>query len=361
MSTQVAEQNTRADAVVYQQKRLLAKFDRVSHYVEGLAASMYLPGIGSTFNKPVRRLRSRRPGPARGRRPSRPLLVTLEAQATTLTLTGAIAKPRGDKLVYTPIFAYDLLFPYATRERAPKALPANNRVLARRANELLAALVNYGQLVAVNQHDALVPPTFPTVVRRANGRLVAEDFTPVLGMEVENPAVDIETITVSFTNPAAKLLARRGIEYPMGTTSDELDSLVVEFRAEFPGLEIDDKTATEAVLFGAETFDVDVPLSDAIYRYPSVVAAALQTRLAPRHRFEAAHADLLVAAQNLTQPLRLSRLSRIQLFVAEELELPADYTGTTMAPVDWRPAGSPQVLAPDVESVPAAPEQVYTA
>lgn len=340
-NTGVAQKVT---AVMAQQRRLLKRWESVSHYLAGICTGLYLPGIDQTFDNPVRRVSGRRP----------PLLV-LEGDG--LNLTGSISRPQNNRLVYTPIFSYDLTMPFTPRGGG-RALPANNLVLARRANELLAAIVAYGQSVANNTHDELPVFSFPRVVRDMDGKIVAEDYTPVLGFEADNPAVALETVYVKHQNPAPKILARHGIEFPMSLTPVELDDLVTEFRAEFNGADIDWAVAVDAILFQRPHCSFSVPLAEALVTAPDAVVASMRALLRDKYQWEASHTDLLSAAQNPAQRLRISRLSAMQTFPVESAqEMPEDYAGTVLAPVDWAPPppGSAGPFVLPVNTSPAAP------
>lgn len=342
----IAAEQSKVTAVIAHQRRLLKRWEVVSHYLAGICTGMYLPGIDQTFDNPVRRSSmSRRP----------PLLIL---EGDQLSFTGAISRPKNNKLVYAPIFSYDLTMPFTPRGGG-RALPANNLVLARRANELLAALVAYGQRVANNEHDELPVFSFPRVVRNTDGRIVAEDYTSVLGFEADNPAVGLETVYVKHQNPAPKILARHGIEFPMSLTPGELDDLVVEFRAAFNGADIEWSTAVTAILFSHPHCSFSVPLAEALVTAPDAVVAAMRARLRDKYQWEASYADLLAAAQNPAQQLRISRLSALQTFSVESAqEMPEDYAGTVLAPVDWSPPppGSSGPLAlPTANPAPLAP------
>lgn len=333
-------------AVIQQQRRLLKRFENVSHYIGGVCAGMFLPGIDQTFDSPVRRVVGRR-------RP--PLLIVEVTDNGALNFSGAISRLRNGKLVYSPIFSYDISMPYTPRGGG-RVLPANNLVLARRANDLLSALIERARLVAFNMHPALDVLRLPRVIRDGN-QIVAEDYSDVLGLEVKNPAANFETVVVRKQNPAAKILARHGIEYPLSMNSLELDDLVAEFCAEFPDCEIDWSSAVSALLFKHDQFEFALPLSDALEQAQGAVLAAMRDELPARYRWESSDSDLMAAARNPAGHLRISRLSAIQLFPVETAyELPGDYAGSVLAPVDWQPPapGGGAVFAP-ADDAPSAP------
>lgn len=311
-------------AVIAQQRRLLKRFEGVAHYLGGVCAGMYMPGIDHTFDNPVRRITGRRP-----------LLLTLESDG--LNFTGAISRQQNNKLVYTPIFSYDLTLPFTPRGGG-RVLPANNVVLARRANELLAHLIAYGQRVSFGVHENLPEFKFPAVIRNDRSFIAAEDYTRVLGFEYENPVTLLKDISVRRPSPSAKILARHGVEFPMSLGPVELDNLVTEFRAEMGGIEIDWAAAVDALLFKRDFVSFSLPLDEAIVVSPEAVVTAMRAQLPPKYQWEASFNDLLAAAKNPRQPLRISRLSAVQLSPIETLQdLPEDYAGTVLSPIDWAP------------------------
>lgn len=333
IETQVSD---RVGTIIAQQRRLLKRFDDVSHYLSGVTAGLYLPGIDQTFDNPIRSIGGNR----------RPPLLTLEVKDDSLTFSGAISRLRNDKMIYSVIFSYDVSLVYTPRGGG-KTLPANNIVLARRANELLAALAAYGRRASFGMHEELQPLRLPSVVREG-GRVVAEDYTSVLGFETENPAADIKTVNIRLPNPAAKILARRGVEYPLGVGPAELEDMVGEFRSEAPDFEIEWSTAVEALLFGRQYFDVSLPLAESTLYAPEAAVLAMRTQLPKKYQWEASFNDLLVAAKNPQNPLRISRLSALQLFPVETAQdLPEDYAGTVLTPNTWAPSSIRQAVMQD--------------
>lgn len=324
LETQVSE---KVSSIIAQQRRLLQRFDDVSHYLSGVTAGLYLPGIDQTFDNPVRSIGGHR----------RPPLLTLEVRDDSLTFSGAISRLRNDKLVYSVIFSYDVSMVYTPRGGG-KTLPANNTVLARRANELLAALTAYGRRASFGLHEELRPLQLPTVVRD-NGRVVAEDYSSVLGFEFENPAANIKSVDVRLPNPAEKILARRGVEYPLGVSQPELEDMVTEFKAAVPDFDVDWTTAVEAILFRRAYFNVNLPLAEATLYSPESVIATMRAALPKKYQWEASFNDLLMAAKNPQAPMRISRLSALQLFPVETAQdLPEDYAGTVLTPNNWAPS-----------------------
>lgn len=332
----------RVKAVMAQQRRLLKKFEVVSHYLGGICAGMYLPGIDCTFDNPVRALPGRRP-----------LLVTLEVDDNgSLSFSGAISRPRNGRLHYSVIFNYDLTLPY-TPKGLGHSLPANNVVLARRANELLARLVAYGRACAADEQQPLDALQFPTPLHNSAGTIHLEDYTPVLGLSVDNPAAAMRDALVKakFRNPAAKILARRGLDNADTVSQDVLDELMAEFRAEFPGLELSDYAVCDALASHdghvSPLVYLDLSLDAAVGAAPDAVVAAMRTTLPPKYQWAASYRDLLDAARNPQQPLVLRRLSAVQLFDAgSAVDLPDDYAGDVLC---RRDGARPSVLVPTIE------------
>lgn len=326
LDSQVSE---KVASIIAQQRRLLKRFDDVSHYLTGVSAGLYLPGIDQTFDNPVKPLGKLR----------RPPLLTLEVKDDSLTFTGAISRPRNGKLAYSVIFSYDISLVYSPRGGG-KTLPANNIVLARRANELLSAVVAYGRRVSFDMHEELQPIRFPTAIRE-DGRIVAEDYSCVLGFEADNPASRIDVVDVRLPNPAEKILARRGIDYPLGVDQPELEDMVVEFKAAVPDFDVEWSAAVEALLFRKPYFSVKLPRDEATLYAPEAVVLAMRAELPAKYRWEASFNDLLLAAKNPTNPLQISRLSAVQLFPTETAyDLPEDYSGTVLTPNNWAPSST---------------------
>lgn len=321
-----------SDAIA-KHNRLMHRFDDVSHYLDGVCAGLYLPGIDQTFDNPVRQIKGHR----------RPPLLTLEVKEHSLLFSGAISRLRNNKLVYSVIFSYDVSMPYTPRG-AGKSLPANNLVLARRANELLGALIGYGRRVSFGMHEDLQPLRLPTVIRD-NGNIVAEDYSPVLGFEADNPARTIETVDIRMPNPAEKILARRGIDYPLSANQVELEDMVVEFKSMLPDFDIDWRTAVDALLFRRPFVSISLPREEAVLYSPEAVIADMRAAMNQKYRWEASFNDLLTAAKNPNDPLRVSRLSSVQLFPVETAqELPEDYGGTILTPNNWAPSSIRQAV-----------------
>lgn len=331
MTIAVHQRDTHAQvhASCSQQQRLLRRLESVVHYLGGVVAGMWLPGIDSTFDSPVRRIGGRRP-----------VFLTLEVcDNGSLNFTGAISRFRSNKLVFSPIFAYDVSMPF-TRRGGGRVLPANNLILARRANDLLAALISYGRDMSYGVHAALSFPAFPKVICDSSGTLF-EDYSPVLGLALPNPAAELAQVPVSRPNPAAKILAQHGLATIDGCTAEQFLQVVTEFRAQFPEFDVETKDIVTALKAPDCGFYFSVPFETALAHAPQDTVNAMRLALSPRYRADAGYTDLLLAAKNPKDRLYISRLSAIQIFTVDDAQdLPEDYSGTVLAPVNWVPPES---------------------
>ena len=287
-------------SVCAQQLRLLKRLESVQHYLGGIVAGLWLPGIDSTFDDPKKKVTGRRP-----------VFLTLEvADNGSLNFTGAISRLRDDQLVFSPIFSYDVALVYAPRGGG-KTLPANNLVLARRANELLSALVAFGRDVSFGTHRELSPAVFPDIVCDANGTIF-EDYTPVLGLRVDNPAKAVQTVKLQRYNPASKILARHGREDAKDCPQPQFDQIVAEFRSEFPEVTLELPEILAALSDpSASFFTFTVPFEVALATDPQAAVAAMRAVLPPRYAADAGYHDLLLAAKNTAVELKISRLSAL--------------------------------------------------
>lgn len=323
MSTVV---KTRAvGTLINDHRKLLRRFNRVSHYVSGVCAGLYLPGVHQTFDRSVRKIVGKRP-----------VLVTLEAAPTGLSFVGAISRLRAGKLHWQGIFNYDLSIPMTPRGGG-RVLSAKNLVIARRGLELLSAMTDFAYSVADNTAQDLEPIRFPTILRRA-GKIVGEDYAPVLGFEVPNPAKDLEMVSARRYNVADKVLARRGLEKLEDIGEEMWPVVMAEFRAEYPEFSISAEIVLDALKSKPNFVSIPIPADEAMSVDPDAVVQATRDKLPGRFRFEASHKDLLLAAANPNKPLRVSRLSALQLFPVETAQdLPDGYTGSVLSTVKMLP------------------------
>lgn len=332
-----AKTRNQVATLIAKHKKLLRQYNRVHYYVTGICAGLYLPGVNQTFDTPVRKITGKRP-----------VFVTLEASTNGLMLTGAISRLRAGKMCWQTIFDYDLTIPMTPRGGG-RVLSAKNIVIANRGLELLSALIDYAHSVARNEAADLQPVVFPEIVSRG-GKIVAEDYSPVLGLPVLNPASSIETVTVRRLNAAGKVLARRGLSKLEDSPEEFWPVIMAEFRAEYPDVSLAAEIVLDALRTQSEWVHFPVLFEDALTVAPESAVKAIRDALPGRFRFEASHKDVLLAAANPKHALRISRLSEVQLFPVESAQdLPEGYTGSVLTTVKMLPAVSPAV-APEPEA-----------
>jgi hypothetical protein len=337
MRTHAKTQRSQVTNLLQEHRRLLRQYNRVSHYATGFVAGLYLPGLHQTFDVAVRKITG-----------SRPIFITLEANETGLFFVGAISRQRAGKLCWQTIFNYEFSIPMTPRGGG-RVLSAKNIVLAKRGIELLATLLDFARGVAENRVTDVPPAVFPTIVRRG-GKIVAEDYTTVLGMQIPNPAATLEMVPVRRYNVAPKVLARRGL-----TKLDELAEemwpvVMAEFRAEYPEFSIAPEIVLDALQNLPEHIRIPVPADEALTADPDAVTTAIREKLPARFRYEASHKDLIVAASNPGKPLRISRLSALQVFPVETAqELPEDYAGSVLYTVKLAAPAQPAIVPATAE------------
>jgi hypothetical protein len=116
--------------------------------------------------------------------------------------------------------------------------------------------------------------------------------------------------------------------------------LVAEFRASFPGCAVPPETIADAFKSLAAYFEFQADFETALTLSPAAVVGAMRNALPLKHTLDASYSDLLRAAHHPDQPVRISRLSAMQVFSADDAqELPAGYCGNVLAPVNWAPRG----------------------
>lgn len=372
-------------------------FDRVSHLLNGMAAVNWLPGISSTFDR-KHRLPSDR---------TRPVCLALEASEDSLILSAAIAWPRNGKLHFNIYGRWDFRAPISEhgRDAQLNLNKIKHRLNASRGIDMLQAMLNYGfdslrgsvadlpeplwprtcvvfphgreiiddqklTNLAVKQAPSALVDMYKDQLRHElvdfSGELVSvdvkvvpdseiarairqnrlvEDFSPVLGVRVPNPAKNVKTIEIRLANnPAGKILARHGIENVEAVSADTLDQLVAEFTAEVSvafqqSVKLSETVIYESLLEPTKPVPVTMSLEQALAEgHGHAVANAMREHANKRVKKEATESELIAAARDTTQPLVLNRLSVVQLnTVSAWQELPPPYSGSILAPVDWVP------------------------
>jgi len=315
------------------QTKMVQQFDRIGHLVEGLAAVSWLPGEARTFDDPIRY----------GLEEIRPLAVILETMAEGgLTVSIAISRPCNGRLVFVTQGKWDFRAPIIPGGRMAQMdlNKTHHRVLATRAIDAMHRLLDYGFACKRGEAPVLAKPAWPSVLTMPNGRFV-EDYTPVLGAQDRNPLVSVREMTVRLPNPAAKILARRGLESLDQAEKDPalFEELAAEIRSSAPDMEFSESAVCEALLNPEAPVTVGVDIKSVIADKPADAAHYLRRQVSRRVASEATDQELIVAALNPEQPLVMNRLSSIQLCdIADWQDMPAPYTGAFLAPIDWTPA-----------------------
>lgn len=385
------------DLLNLQVENVLA-FDRVSHLLNGMAAVSWLPGIASTFDR-KHRLPSDRTRPVCLVLEASEDSLTLSAaiawprrgklhfniygrwdfrapisengrheQLNLNKVKHRLNASRGIDMLRAMLnYGFDNVrgtavdLPDPRWPRAYVVFPHGREIVDGRKLDILAAqhapealvgmykdqlrheLVDFsGELVAVDVK--LVPDD--EIARAIRQNRLVEDFSPVLGVRERNPAKDIKTIEIRLANnPAGKVLARHGIENVDTVSADVLDQLVTEFTAEVNSVFQQPVTLTESAIYDAlleptKPVPVTMSLEQALAEGQGhAVANAMRNNAAnKRIRKEATESELIAAARDTAQPLVLNRLSTVQLnTVSAWQELPPQYSGSILAPIDWVP------------------------
>ena len=308
-------------AIATHERKVHSFLEHHAHYLGGVVAGLFVAGRGQDFSNPVKEAHIGR----------RPVFLTLEVQENGgLIFSGAISRPKKGRMQWSPVFHYDAAAKMTPFGGVAGEVPANNLALSRRCIELLFALNAYGRRVSFNMAEELKPVVLPQPIR-VKGDIVAEDYTNCLGLEVENPAFGLvgEDLEVSLPNPANKILARLGVEFPMGMPHADLDDAVKMLQSELPQLGLSWSEAAEALLLQHPWVKAKINYSLALNTVPDQVVTAIRSRLPRFAKYEATYSDLMQAAQDPTDNLYLSRLARVQLFPVETaFDLPEDHSGS---------------------------------
>lgn len=321
------------------QTKMVQQFDRIGHLVEGLAAVSWLPGEGKTFDDTVRY----------GYDAVRPLAVVLETTAHGgLTCSIAISRPHKGRLIFVTHGKWDFRAPIVPGGRMQQMDLSNpqHRLNATRAIDALHKVLDYGFALKRGEEPTLQAPRWPDVISLPNGRFV-EDYTPVLGAQDRNPLGAVQEIKVTIPNPAAKILARRGLESAAQAEKDPalFEELAAEIRSSAPDMELSEAAVCEALLDPDAPVSVSVDIKTAAASRPADAAQYLRRQVSRRVANEATDQELIVAALNPDRPLVMNRLSAVQLCdIADWQDMPAPYAGSLLAPVDWKPSNKFSVL-----------------
>ncbi|NDD52925.1 hypothetical protein EBZ39_03455 [bacterium] len=352
------------------QKKLLGEFDSdVCHVLEGVVAKMDVPGVGHTFNY------FRRP-----RELTRPPAVTLEPTRNGLFLSMTISRPKGGQLIYGKVLGrWDFTAPL--RVNGPlDAANSGHRVVAGWGCTMAEALLTYARSVKSGNNLELPPARFPRllvpfvsgyerideakraitpeaiidtdsmpgltlvdariavssfVARAINDNMAWEDYRPVLGQFVPNPFNKLRRISVEVENPARRLLAEKNITQVDKIPQDVLETLAAAFRRELSGGEIAEEQVYDALLNSTAAVQVEFPVSVAAARRKREFIVAARRQIGGLAA-AASDADILSAAKNPEQDMKVSGRSIVQVVTVESLQdLPEPYSGNILPTVNW--------------------------
>lgn len=264
----------------------------------------------------------------------RPVLTVLAPTADgRLLMAGAVAQwePKTEEMRYRRIFQYDLGLPFArsASHSPPTALLLGKRPTVNLALQLLRALVE-------QEPEDVV---WPTVQCDASGRLY-EDFTPLYGLEVENPASKTD-VQLVLPNPAARCLSACGID-----AHEIYDLASVDFKELVALLKGELGAAAEVVPYdvlvsGIEDPDTplqfSMPAAEAFAVFPTQTTQAVLEIASTRWGDAVCWADAEKAARNPETPLRVSRMSPPQVFWLSDMTFEQGYSGDILPDAGWRP------------------------
>ena len=372
----------------------LRNFNRVADICVGLVGSEWLPGEMRTFNDRTRKLRDAK----------RPLALNLEVtQNAGLTLSWATSHAQNGRLVFQTRGKIDFHAPIVSGGRGSQLNldRPKHRLNCKLACDILRKISDVGYAVLRNESPRLETPRWPKLymlfqpgreivdhdkltalamaaapaelveqyrnmlyqdlvqidgkmIRIAasilpdsvladgiSNNLVVEDYSPVLGA-VDRPlelslADDVE---IDVPNPAAKILARRGIDDVENVAQWVLDELTTEFRAELPEYSLSEESVCGALLDTDAPVTVAVDIKTALLHHPAKAAVELRRLASGRAQREATDQELLAAALSPGQPVVLNRLSKIQVNTTDAWQdsMPSWSAGDFLAPVNWQPA-----------------------
>lgn len=380
-------QTETGSGLVARQVSLLKGFAKVFDTLEGVAAFLWLPGRDQRFDGPRRIVGTR------------PLAVSLEVGPQgSLTFGVSKSRPVHNHLRYECIMKKDLTQPMTKDGRGP-ALCFANEVMARRALNLLSAVVRFGEKRAFQPKSAkLATPRHPlflvpfhvgdeqidqekltALASQLRGGLDSVDSQRVrllkalvVRMPHELPgkslvdarivpdaciarAVEQEEGYEDFgpvlgvphpnpihrlqemLNPTAALLAERGIADVGALDQSAVDELTAAFRNAVP---LGERLAEDEIFEALCNPEAPVTCAKGVNGIPDarVVAAMRQVSGSHRVAWDATDEDLLEAAYRPGAPLILRRLSVTQIVAASDLSaLPVPYSGSFLPELEWQP------------------------
>jgi len=266
--------------------------------------------------------------------------LVLEAKANELILSWAVSKPvDGGKLAFTTHGKIDFRAPLSDGGKGP-VLDLNkpkHRHNARRGLDLLRCMADFGYATLRGEKPQLDSPAWPVFDPTAG----TEDYSPVLGQPAR--AIPLEFtqhgVPMALSNPAAKILARHGLENAESVDQSTLEALESEMRAELRMADLSQDDVYGALLNADAPVSVRVPLAEAIVT-DRVAAEAYLRSVCVKVAAHAATAEELFSAALEERQIILSQLSRIQLVDVDQLQatMPEHVCGDFLSPVDWRPA-----------------------
>ena len=338
-------------ALTAAQEKSLRAFHRVSHICAGMVAWVWLPGGNETWATATRQIWQK----------VRPVVAVVEARpcgAVTLSVAVARPSPTSGRLIFRTCGKWDLLLPAIPggQHSQLNASVSQHRKTTWAGLDLLKSITDFGWATYRGENPVCSPPVFPTV------EAGVEDYGPVLGQAVRNPFTDASAVyneRVALSNPASKVLARRGIEVAdvEAIDANTLDEIVKEIRAEMAQVDnvvYEDNDIYSALvspdraIVGTREFFPGLAYCKA--QYDVIRESAHRSERISRTRLHVAtDRDLATAALFVHEPLVLSQLGRIQVASADMCQrLPEPYAGDFLAPADWAPRqapGSEQELA----------------
>ena len=379
------------------QVSIINSFDRVAARCEGLVAVSWLPGENKKFDIATRRFGD-------DARPTAVVLEVTPNAGLNLSIAMAIADRSGKVSINTlGKWDFRAPISYRGYGAQLSIKKQKHRLNAKRGCDMLHAICDYGYADKRGEKTVLEPPRWPTVyipvhnhvrvdedkltalaIQNAPAELVesyrgklrdsmlrqfgnktyvnvaalteeglakdlflavkhdaaVEDFSPVLGDLDRNPFGIVSDMTISIPNPAAKILARHGLEDAEGVQQWVLDEIITAMYVETGDIRPTYEEMCEAVIHPESSMSVTIDIKTAIEKMPSDAATMLRCQASKRAQREATDEELFTAVLSPDKPLVLSRLSAIQVNKVEEWQnVPFPYVGELLAPVKFVPMG----------------------